>query len=121
MQERGLLEADVDKSGLHAGQHPLNPGLVDVAEHPATAQPLDVNFGELAPFQDRDTGLLGRTVENDLLFHAVTLSAKVVACLFDRWLSRAAKYRGGAPRAQTSGGARRAARRQCLDFRATPR
>ena len=69
MEKRRLLEADVDEGGLHAGQHPLDPRLVYVADDAAVAQALDVDLGELVPLDDGDTRLLGRAIEDDLLFH----------------------------------------------------
>ena len=52
-----LLEADVDEGGLHAGEHALDPALVDVADDPALALPLDVELAELPALDERDPGL----------------------------------------------------------------
>ena len=46
VQVRRLLEADVDERGLHAGQHALDPALVDVAGDPTLALALDVELAQ---------------------------------------------------------------------------
>ena len=63
VQVGALLEADVDERRLHAGQHALDPTLVDVAGDATLALPLDVELAEVAVLDERDPGL--RTVGVD--------------------------------------------------------
>ena len=46
MQERGLLEADVDERRLHAGQHAGDAALVDVPGDALVARPLDEDLDQ---------------------------------------------------------------------------
>ena len=47
VQEAVLLQADVDERGLQAGEHVVDPALVDVADDRAAAAPLEIQLGDL--------------------------------------------------------------------------
>jgi hypothetical protein len=47
VQEAVLVQADVDEGGLEAGQHVVDPALVDVADDRAVAATLEVELGDL--------------------------------------------------------------------------
>ena len=49
VQERRALEADFDECALHAGQHARDAAETDVADQPARARALDVQFLHDAP------------------------------------------------------------------------
>ncbi len=51
VQEGGLVEADVDKGGLHAGEHAAHLSLHDVPDDALVSLAFDVEFGELAVLQ----------------------------------------------------------------------
>ncbi len=57
MQKGRALEPDVHESGLHSGQHPGNAALVQIADEPAAAHALDVDFLENAVFKNGRAGL----------------------------------------------------------------
>ncbi len=65
MEVGALLEADVDEGGLHAGEHALDPTLVDVAGDPPLALPLDVKLAEIPVLHERDPSLRSIRVDND--------------------------------------------------------
>ena len=67
VQERGLLEADVDEAGLHAGQDPGDPALRDHARHIAIAFAFDVELGEASALQQRDPSLASAGIDDDLV------------------------------------------------------
>src|SRR4029453_12869977 len=69
VEEGGLLEADVDEGGLHAGEDARHAPLHDVLHHVAGAGALDVEVGELALLEDRDPRLAGGRVDQDLVLH----------------------------------------------------
>ncbi|MFO0007290.1 MAG: hypothetical protein ACK559_39860, partial [bacterium] len=52
VEERGLVEPDLDERRLHARQHPLDPSQVDVADDAAVAMPLDEDLGDDAVFDE---------------------------------------------------------------------
>ena len=64
VQERGLLDADVDEGRLHARKHALTSTFVDVADDAALAAALDVQLDQLALFDQRDPGLGAVSVDN---------------------------------------------------------
>src|SRR5690606_3047111 len=53
VDERGPLQADIDKRRLHAGQHPYHLALVDVADNAAPQCAFDVDFLQHAVFHQR--------------------------------------------------------------------
>ena len=65
VEERRLLQANVDESRLHAGQDPGDPTQCDHSGHAAVAVAFDVQFGEVALFQDCDTGFPRGRVDQD--------------------------------------------------------
>jgi hypothetical protein len=65
MQVGALLEADVDERRLHAGEHPLDPTLVDVAGDPALALALDVQLTEIPVLHERHPRLGAVRVNDD--------------------------------------------------------
>src|SRR5436190_16541358 len=54
VEKRVAFEADVNKGGLHAGQHFRDPALVDVANHAALTFALDEDLDDLVLLEDRD-------------------------------------------------------------------
>ena len=69
VQERGALEPDLDEGALHARQHARDTAETDVADEPARARALDVQFLDDALLEHRDTGFLRRYVDQDLVRH----------------------------------------------------
>jgi hypothetical protein len=57
VEERRLLGADVDERRLHARKHTDDASLVDVADDPALALPLEIKLAELTVVDQRDTRL----------------------------------------------------------------
>src|SRR5690606_17649394 len=53
VQERGPLLTDVDEGGLHARQNAADLAEIDVAEGAHRAQPLDMELGQDAVFDER--------------------------------------------------------------------
>ncbi len=66
MQEGRLLQADVDEGGLHPGQDPDHPALVDVAHDPPAAGALDVDLLQEPVLHDGHPHLLRGDVDQDL-------------------------------------------------------
>jgi hypothetical protein len=65
VQERGLVLADVDEGGLHAGEHAQDLALVHVAHGPALALALDVELGQDPVLDQGDPGLRAIGVDNN--------------------------------------------------------
>jgi hypothetical protein len=64
VEEPVSLEADVDESGLHAGQDVVDDALVDVAYDRSRASALDIELGDARlrialRFENCDAGLAG--------------------------------------------------------------
>ncbi len=72
VQERGALEADLDERALHAGQHARDAAEADVADEPARARALDVQFLHDALLEHRDAGFLRRYVDEDFVRHRIS-------------------------------------------------
>ena len=69
VEEGVALEADVHEGGLHAGQHPRHPPLVDVAHQPPMAVPLDEDLRQAVVLQDGDPGLVRIALDEHLETH----------------------------------------------------
>ena len=69
VQERVALETDVNKGGLHAGQHLRDPALVDVADDAPMTLALDEDLDDLILFEDRDTRVVIARGDDHLLVH----------------------------------------------------
>ncbi len=69
VEESGFFQADVDKCGLHSGQDPADAALDDVAHNAFPTLALDVHFGELGLFHQRDPGFPRVDVDNDFILH----------------------------------------------------
>src|SRR6185369_861159 len=69
VEERGLLEPDVDERGLHARQHAHDAPLVDVARDAPVAAALDVELAQRRVFEHGDARLPRRRIDQDLLRH----------------------------------------------------
>ena len=69
MQKRRALQADVHERRLHARQHPRHAALVNVADQPALAHPLDQNLLQHPVLDDGDAGLRRRHIDQDLVAH----------------------------------------------------
>jgi hypothetical protein len=70
VQERGAFEADLDECALHAGKHARDATEADVADQPARACTLDVQFLDDALLEHRDTRFLRRYVDEDFVRHS---------------------------------------------------
>ena len=68
VQESVLLEADVDECRLHAGQHRVDAGEVDVADYRTLTVALDVGLDELSALHYRNPHLL-RVGRDEDAFH----------------------------------------------------
>ena len=69
MQEGRALEPDLDERALHAGQHARDAAEADVADEPARAGALDVQFLHDALLEHRDAGFLRRYVDEYFMAH----------------------------------------------------
>ena len=69
VQKGGAGQADVDKGGLHAGQYPRDPALVEIAHQAPAVGALDHYFLERAVFQQGHPGFTGRDVDQYFLAH----------------------------------------------------
>ena len=63
VQEGGALQADVQKRGAHAGQHPAHSAQVDIADQATIAGAFDGEFLQHAIFDEGDPRLLRRDVD----------------------------------------------------------
>ena len=70
VEERVALEAEVHERGLHAGQHPRDPSLVDAAHDPAVGLALDEELRDDALLQEGDAGLAGGGADDELSGHS---------------------------------------------------
>jgi len=75
VEEGRLLEADVHEGRLHAREHAHHASLHDVADDALVAFPFDVELGELSPLEQRNPGLPGLRVDDDLVLHRSACSA----------------------------------------------
>jgi hypothetical protein len=74
--EKGcFLQADVDESGLHAGEHAHDASLDDVADDALVAFALDMQLSELALLEQRNPGFPEFRVDDDLVLHRSACSA----------------------------------------------
>jgi hypothetical protein len=64
IEERGLLQADVDEGGLHAREDPDDAPLVDVADDPLLALSLEVVLVDRAVLDQRDARLRAARVDH---------------------------------------------------------
>ncbi len=69
VEERRLVQADVDERGLHSREDPDHPALVDVAYDPFLVLALQVVLRNLAFLDQRDPGLLTRGVDHQDVRH----------------------------------------------------
>ncbi len=75
VQEAGALQADVHERGLHPGQDPGDPTLVDAPDYVAFARPLDVELDDLVGLAHGNPRLPRADVHEDLVSHAKFLLA----------------------------------------------
>ena len=78
VEERGLLEADVDEGGLHAREHADHPALVDVADDPLLALSLEVVLVDRSVLDQRDARLRACRVDHQdaVAGHGIPLSPR---------------------------------------------
>ena len=69
MQKRSAFATDVDKGGLHAGQHAHHLAHVNIADKAARRGPFDVQFLGHAVFDDGDPGFLRCDVDQYIFAH----------------------------------------------------
>src|SRR3954470_5373508 len=69
VEKRVAFEADVNKRGLHAGEHFGDPALVDVANHAALTFALDEDLDDLVLLEDRDPRVVIVRGDDHLLVH----------------------------------------------------
>ena len=69
VQERRLVEPDVDERRFHARQHASDRALQDGADEPDLLRPLDADVDEHAVLDGRDPRLLGRHVDQQFCAH----------------------------------------------------
>jgi heme exporter protein B len=114
VEERVPLEADVDKCRLHPRQDAIHAAEIDVADEAAVGDALDLDLGDLAVLEDRDTGLLRRRVDEDLARHPASTAAAGLAA-DGRSRRRRTRVRGialpASARTSSSGRAPKPARR----------
>ena len=54
VEEGVALEAELDERGLHAGEHPADAALIDVADDAAVRLALDEELGDAAVLEQGD-------------------------------------------------------------------
>ena len=69
VQEGGLVHADVDEGGLHAGQHAADLALVDVAHDAALGLTLHMHFLQQTVLDQGDPGFGGGDVYQQFYRH----------------------------------------------------
>ncbi len=69
VEERSAIEPDVHERGLHPGQNPGHPSLVEVADQTPAARALDVDFLEDVAFDDGGAGLARGDIDEDFNRH----------------------------------------------------
>ena len=69
VEERGLLEADVDKGSLHPGEDARDAPQDHAAHHVAIRAAFDVELGKGGAFEQRDAGLAPLSVDDDFVVH----------------------------------------------------
>ena len=67
VEEAVLLEADVDERGVHAAEHVVDLGLVDVAQVRALVGPLDEDLGQPVVLDERHAQLAALAADEDAL------------------------------------------------------
>jgi len=65
VKEPGLLQADIDESGLQSGKDRVDHSLIDVAYETGRIRPLVKNFAETAIFEDGDALFVGPYVDKN--------------------------------------------------------
>ena len=80
VEERRLLEADIDEGRLHAGQDTAHAPLEDVADDALVSLALDVEFCELTLLEQRNPGFPELRVDYDLVLHRTARSAVRSGC-----------------------------------------
>ena len=70
VEERALLESDVDECGLDAGKDRFYTTEIDVTDHPAMVGTIDEQLNEPIVLQDCDPRLARGAVDQDLALHA---------------------------------------------------
>jgi len=73
VEESVAIETDVNESGLHAGKDASDFAFVDAADEGEFLFALDVDFYELAFFQDSDSPFMGRRADNQFFRHENSL------------------------------------------------
>ncbi len=63
IKKGGFFEADIDKCSLHSGQNPDHAAFVDIADYSHFALALNVEFGNMPPFEKGHTGFVRRGVD----------------------------------------------------------
>jgi len=84
VEKGGLLQADVDKGRLHAGKNTADPALHYVADDTLVSLALDMEFGELAVLNERDTGFPAFRINHNFVAHRSACPAVRPVCLFSR-------------------------------------
>jgi hypothetical protein len=92
VKERVAIKTDVNESGLHAGKDAGNFAFVDTANEGEFLFALDVDFYELAFFQDGDSPFMGGRADNQFFRHENSL--KVVPATPEAGRSAAPRSRG---------------------------
>gem|GEM_PF-6789582 len=96
--EKGrLFQSNINKGGLHAGQHPHHTPLVDVAHNPLFPGPLDVEFGNGAVLDQGDPGFLGRHIDDQFRCHGACTSIYKVKIVSSFSMRQSFKVSTGRP------------------------
>ena len=74
LQERVPMEADVHERRLGGGHHPLHAAPVDPVEHILLGMVLEAEFHDLPVFEERDSRLAGKTVDDQFAWHRAVRS-----------------------------------------------
>src|SRR5262249_56326555 len=79
VEERVLVETDVDERRLHSGQDVRHHTFIDAPDDGTAAMPLEIELGEEMTFLDRHARLQEVGVDHDALAHGSTPPARPVA------------------------------------------
>ena len=76
MQKCRPFQSDIDKGGLHAGQHAHDFAFIDIADEASLGATLNVQVFQNAVDHDGHARFLSRAVNQKLFIHFLNLSAK---------------------------------------------
>ena len=71
MQKSGTFQPNIDKSGLHAGQHSFDTSQVHIVDNPEMAATLDVKLLHYSLLHYCNAGFLRGNINENLFIHGM--------------------------------------------------